>query len=473
MQHRVSKGVILKFPLREGIFLIASHPFDALEKSPKFPSPRWGRVRAGAISGCISLYYFPLSSIPSRRGRREFTFYEIVFLKCFKKERCVLLGKGRKQALLVLEDGSVYRGNAFAGKGEVLGEVVFNTGMTGYQEILTDPSYKGQIVAMTYPLIGNTGINPEDMESAGIHLEGFIVREYEERPSNWRSRQNLKAFLDDHNKLGVEGIDTRALTRRIRLTGAMRGVLSTETEDSERLLQRVRVYPGLVGRDLVKTVTCREPYLWKDGAPRKMPVGKAAAAMIGKTIRRVVVLDCGVKYNILRHLEKRGCEVLILPATAGGDEILALRPDGVLLSNGPGDPAALPYIVEAVRTILGKVPIFGICLGHQILGQAAGGRTAKLKFGHHGINQPVKNCRSGRVEITSQNHGFVLLPESLTGERETIQDNLNDHTSEGIRYPALKAFSVQHHPEAAPGPHEAAHLFDEFILLMDEGRMAG
>ena len=378
-----------------------------------------------------------------------------------------MLGKGRKQALLVLEDGSVYRGNLFAGKGEVLGEVVFNTGMTGYQEILTDPSYKGQIVAMTYPLIGNTGINPEDMESAGIHLEGFIVREYEGYPSNWRSRQSLKDFLEAHEKLGVEGIDTRALTRRIRMTGAMRGILSTETEEIDQLLRRVRSYPGLVGRDLVKAVTCRQPYLWKDGAPREMAEGGQADPRVQ---RRVVVLDCGVKYNILRHLAKRGCEVLVLPATASGEEILALRPDGVLLSNGPGDPAALPYIVDAVRLILGKVPIFGICLGHQVLGQAAGGRTAKLKFGHHGINQPVKNRRNGRVEITSQNHGFVVLPESLTQERETFLDNLNDHTSEGIRYPALSAFSVQHHPEAAPGPHDADYLFDEFIHLMEEGK---
>ncbi|PIV01461.1 MAG: carbamoyl phosphate synthase small subunit [Syntrophobacterales bacterium CG_4_8_14_3_um_filter_58_8] len=381
-----------------------------------------------------------------------------------------MFGKGRKKALLVLEDGSVYRGNVFAGKGEVLGEVVFNTGMTGYQEILTDPSYKGQIVAMTYPLIGNTGINPEDMESAGIHLEGFIVREYEGYPSNWRSRESLQAFLERHGKLGVEGIDTRALTRRIRMTGAMRGVLSTAPEEIDQLLRRVRAYPGLIGRDLVKTVTCRQPYLWKDGAPREMAEGGHADRRVR---RRVVVLDCGVKYNILRNLAKRGCEVRVLPATASGEEILALRPDGVLLSNGPGDPAVLPYIVDAVRTILGKVPIFGICLGHQILGQAAGGRTAKLKFGHHGINQPVKNCRNGRVEITSQNHGFVVLPESLTGERETVHENLNDRTSEGLRYPALSAFSVQYHPEAAPGPHDADYLFDEFIHLMDNGRMPG
>ena len=386
-----------------------------------------------------------------------------------------MLGTKGRKALLVLEDGSTYPGAAFAGEGEVLGEVVFNTGMSGYQEILTDPSYKGQIVAMTYPLIGNTGINPEDMESAGIHLEGFIVREYEEYPSNWRCRETLKAFLERHGKLGVEGIDTRALTRRTRMTGAMRGILSTETADVELLLERVRAYPGLVGRDLVSEVTSREAYLWQRGqvlglesrgdsiqAPRPDP--KA---------RRVVVLDCGVKYNILRNLEARGCQVIVLPATATAAEILALAPAGVLLSNGPGDPAALPYIVETVRSLLGKLPIFGICLGHQILGQAVGGRTEKLKFGHHGINQPVRSCQSGRVEITSQNHGFVVVPESLPEGRVTILDNLNDCTSEGLRYPKLKAFSVQHHPEAAPGPHEAAHLFDEFIVLMDEGRMVG
>jgi len=381
-----------------------------------------------------------------------------------------MLDKGQRQALLVLEDGTIYRGRAFAGKGEVLGEVVFNTGMTGYQEVLTDPSYKGQIVAMTCPLIGNTGINPEDMESAGIRLEGFIVREYTEHPSNWRSRRDLKDFLEAEGKLGVEGIDTRALTRRIRITGAMRGVLSTETKDTGLLLERVRAYPGLVGRDLVKEVACPAPFRWKDGAPRALrdvhKTGRPSGGAPGR--RRVVVLDCGVKYNILRRLEKRGCEVLVLPAAATGEEIMALRPDGVLLSNGPGDPAALPYIVAAVSAVLGKVPLFGICLGHQVLGQAAGGRTAKLKFGHHGINQPVKNRLSGRVEITSQNHGFVVLPESLAGKREIVHENLNDRTSEGLRYPDLKAFSVQYHPEAAPGPNDADYLFDEFIRLMDE-----
>ena len=384
-----------------------------------------------------------------------------------------MLGKEKRQAFLVLEDGTIYRGKAFAGQGEVFGEVIFNTGMSGYQEILTDPSYKGQIVAMTYPLIGNTGINPEDMESAGLHLEGFVVREYEEYPSNWRCRETLKAFLERHGKLGVEGIDTRALTRRTRITGAMRGILSTETADTGLLLERVRAYPGLIGRDLVSEVTSREAYLWKNGQPQEFQNANIQGPGPHPIVRRrVVVLDCGVKYNILRNLEARGCEVIVLPATATGEGILALLPDGVLLSNGPGDPAALPFVVETVRSILGKVPIFGICLGHQIMGQAVGGRTEKLKFGHHGINQPVKNCQSGRVEITSQNHGFVVVPESLPAGQVTIQNNLNDCTSEGLRYPELKAFSVQHHPEAAPGPHEAAHLFDEFMVLMDEGRMA-
>lgn len=404
--------------------------------------------------------------------------------------------KSRKPALLVLDDGSVYRGLAFAGSGEMLGEVVFNTGMTGYQEIVTDPSYKGQIVVMTYPLIGNTGINPEDMESAGIHLEGFVVREYQDTPSNWRSREDLKTFLESRGKLGVEGIDTRALTRRIRTAGAMRGILSTETGDVDNLLKRVRDYPGLVGRDLVKEVTCRTPYIWKaelnvhkNGHPQTItaigdvplsrekepfcvPDEKSAGGSVtnpGSVSRkRVVVLDCGVKYNILRNLEKRGCEVLVFPAATGYEEILSLRPDGVLLSNGPGDPAALPYIVETVKNLLGKVPIFGICLGHQILGQAAGGRTAKLKFGHHGINQPVRNAQTGKVEITSQNHGFVVLPESLPAGRANRQENLNDCTSEGLLYPELSAFSVQYHPEAAPGPHDASYLFDEFITLMEK-----
>jgi carbamoyl-phosphate synthase small subunit len=371
----------------------------------------------------------------------------------------VSLLKKERRALLVLEDGSVFEGIAFAGAGETMGEVVFNTGMTGYQEVITDPSYKGQIVTMTYPLVGNYGINTEDMESAGIHLEGFIVKEYQPNPSNWRMKQSLKSFLEDYGKIGIEGIDTRALTRRLRLSGSMKGIISTENSDVQVLLARARAYPGLVGRDLVCEVTCSTPYTWKKGKahpglPSKKPVKKL----------RVAVLDCGVKYNILRLLEQNGCEVLVLPASSTGDQILALKPDGILLSNGPGDPAALPYIVETARAVIGKIPVFGICLGHQIIGQAIGGYTEKLKFGHHGINQPVKNVDTGRVEITSQNHGFVVVPESVGSKAKKTYHNLNDKTSEGMQMP--QAFSVQYHPEAAPGPRDTEYLFAQFVKIM-------
>ena len=372
-----------------------------------------------------------------------------------------LLNKNHR-ALLVLEDGSLFEGFAFAGGGETMGEVVFNTGMTGYQEVLTDTSYKGQIVAMTYPLIGNYGINPEDMESAGLHLEGFIVKEYQPHPSNWRMRQSLKSFLEDSGKIGLEGIDTRALTRRLRISGAMKGIISTETRDIAALQEKVRAYPGLVGRDLVREVSCASPYLWKNGAPKrgKIPVRKPRKKL------RVVVLDCGVKYNILRLLENNGCEVIVLPAVSSGSDIFALQPDGVLLSNGPGDPSALPYIVETVRRIVGKLPVFGICLGQQMLGQAVGGYTEKLKFGHHGINQPVKNLRTGRIEITSQNHGFVVVPASVDKKAANTHTNLNDNTSEGLQM--FNTISVQYHPEAAPGPHDSEYLFLQFVQMMKE-----
>jgi len=369
--------------------------------------------------------------------------------------------KKERRALLVLEDGSVFEGTAFAGEGVTMGEVVFNTGMTGYQEVITDPSYKGQIVTMTYPLVGNYGINDEDMESAGIHLEGFIVKEYQPNPSNWRMKQSLKSFLEDYGKIGIEGIDTRALTRRLRLSGAMKGIISTESKNIKSLLAKVRTYPGLIGRDLVREVTCEKPYLWRNGAAHmdKLPSKKSAKKL------RVAVLDCGVKYNILRLLEKNGCEVLVLPASSTGDEVLALKPDGILLSNGPGDPAALPYIVDTARAVIGKIPVFGICLGHQIIGQAIGGYTEKLKFGHHGINQPVKNNDTSRVEITSQNHGFVVVPASVEGKAQKTYHNLNDNTSEGMRMP--QAFSVQYHPEAAPGPHDTEYLFAQFVKIMN------
>jgi carbamoyl-phosphate synthase small subunit len=370
-----------------------------------------------------------------------------------------LINKERK-ALLVLEDGSIFEGYAFAGSGETMGEVVFNTGMTGYQEVITDPSYKGQIVTMTYPLIGNYGINEEDMESAGVHLEGFVVKEYQPNPSNWRMKQSLKSFLEAQGKIGIEGIDTRALTRRLRLSGSMKGIISTQTTKTNELLEKVKAYPGLVGRDLIKEVTCQKPYLWKNGAVNE---GKIPAKKSVKKLR-VVVLDCGVKYNILRLLENNGCEVIVLPASSTGRDILSYKPDGVLLSNGPGDPAALPYIVEAARNVVGKLPVFGICLGHQILGQAVGGYTEKLKFGHHGINQPVKNLQNGRVEITSQNHGFVVVPASVGKKANKTYDNLNDNTSEGMKMPLT--MSVQYHPEAAPGPHDSEYLFTQFISMM-------
>jgi carbamoyl-phosphate synthase small subunit len=366
----------------------------------------------------------------------------------------------KRKASLVLEDGSVFQGTAFTGGGEAMGEVVFNTGMTGYQEIITDPSYKGQIVVMTYPLIGNYGINDEDFESTGIYLEGFIVREYQSNPSNWRMRRSLKSFLEDHDKIGIEGIDTRALTRRLRLFGAMKGIISTVSHDIKSLLAKVRSYPGLVGRDLVREVTCSKPYMWKNEAPHALefPSGKPAKKL------RVAVIDCGVKYNILRLLENNGCEVLVLPALSTGEEILALKPDGVLLSNGPGDPSALPYIVDIARVVIGKIPVFGICMGHQIIGQAIGGYTEKLKFGHHGINQPVKNDHTGRIEITSQNHGFVVVAESVDKKAERSYHNLNDNTSEGIQMPLT--MSVQYHPEAAPGPHDSRYLFSQFVEIM-------
>ena len=368
------------------------------------------------------------------------------------------------RALLVLEDGSVFEGFAFAGNGETMGEVVFNTGMTGYQEVITDPSYKGQIVTMTYPLVGNYGINEEDMESSGIHLEGFIVKEYQPNPSNWRMRQSLKSFLEKHGKIGIEGIDTRALTRRLRLSGAMKGIISTKTKDIDLLLKQVKAYPGLVGRDLVREVSCTKPYLWKNCAVHK---GKISVTKPGKKLR-VVVLYCGVKYNILRLLEKNGCEVIVVPAFSTGADIMSYKPDGVLLSNGPGDPAALPYIVETSRALVGKLPIFGICLGHQIIGQAIGGYTSKLKFGHHGINQPVKNMDTGRIEITSQNHGFVVVPESVKNKAKKTFDNLNDATSEGMKMPLT--MSVQYHPEASPGPHDTDYLFMQFVKMLRKER---
>ncbi len=356
------------------------------------------------------------------------------------------------KALLALEDGTVFDGNTFAGEGEVSGEVVFNTAMTGYQEILTDPSYNGQIVTMTYPLIGNYGVNPEDIESGGIHAEGFVVREYEPIPSNWRSQQTLADYLNEHGIIGIQGVDTRALTRRIRLAGAMKGVISTGDLDPASLIKKTKAAPGLVGRDLVKEVTCQKPYQWAQKKSGRF---------------HVVALDCGMKFNMARSLAQRGCSVTVVPAHSSTEEIRAMNPDGILLSNGPGDPEPISYAVDTIKRLIGHYPIFGICLGHQLLGLALGGKTFKLKFGHRGANHPVKNLVTGKVEITSQNHGFCVDIDSIKNPQvEITHINLNDQTLEGMRHRTLPVFSVQYHPEASPGPHDSGYLFDEFVELM-------
>ena len=357
------------------------------------------------------------------------------------------------KAILALEDGTIFRGDSFGAEGERCGEVVFNTSMTGYQEIITDPSYKGQIVTMTYPLIGNYGINKDDAESRGLFLDGFVVKEYSKIASNWRKDTTLSDYLKRNNIVGIEGIDTRSLTLHIRQAGAMKAVLSTEDLDIKRLVQKAKDSPSLVGRDLVKEVTNRKKYAW---------------SKIEKTKYKVVVLDCGVKYNILRELLKHKCQAIVVPANTKADEILEMKPHGVLLSNGPGDPAAVKYVIEATRKLIGKIPIFGICLGHQMLGLALGGKTYKLKFGHHGANHPVKDLKTGKVSITVQNHGFCLDIDSLNKkEVEITHINLNDQTLEGIRHKKLPLFSVQFHPEASAGPHDAEYLFKEFIKMME------
>ena len=354
------------------------------------------------------------------------------------------------QAILALEDGQVYKGESFGATGERFGEVVFNTSMTGYQEILTDPSYKGQIVTMTYPLIGNYGVNEEDVESRKPFVEGFVVKEYSKIFSNWRSKKSLGDYLKDNGIVGIEGVDTRTLTLHIRQAGAMKAVLSTTDTDEQSLIQKAKDSRGLLGIDLVKEVACSKKYEWNNSGKYK-----------------VVVLDCGVKLNSLRELAKKNCKVIVVPASATSKEILELKPDGVLLSNGPGDPAALPYVVKTVQELLGKVPIFGICLGHQMLGQALGGKTYKLKFGHHGGNQPVKDIRTGKVAISVQNHGFCVDIDTLNKkEVELTHVNLNDDTLEGMRHKRLPVFSVQFHPEAAPGPHDAEYLFAKFVEMM-------
>jgi carbamoyl-phosphate synthase small subunit len=374
----------------------------------------------------------------------------------------------RREAILALADGRIFRGRAFGAIGETVGEVVFNTAMTGYQEVLTDPSYKGQIVCMTYPEIGNVGINADDAESAGIHVEGFVVKDYRPRPSNWRSEMALGEYLERAGVPGIEGIDTRALVRHIRSHGAQEAVISSVRLDPERLVGRAKASPGLIGRDLVKEVTCAEPYDWDLG---DWELGTGYRRPSKEQLRDaplIVAIDYGIKRNILHRLVASGFRVRVMPAAATADDILAPNPDGVFLSNGPADPAALPYASAAVRGVLGRKPIFGICLGHQILGLALGGRTYKLGFGHHGANHPVMDLRTQKVEITSQNHGFAVDADSLAGRAELSHLNLNDKTVEGLRGVGVPFFSVQYHPEASPGPHDAGYLFARFRRLVEE-----
>ncbi|MDY7010599.1 MAG: glutamine-hydrolyzing carbamoyl-phosphate synthase small subunit [Planctomycetota bacterium] len=362
-----------------------------------------------------------------------------------------------RPAMLVMEDGTVFTGTSFGAPGERAGEVVFNTSMTGYQEVLTDPSYRGQIVAMTYPLIGNYGVNAADAESRGLWLEGFVVKELSRITSNFRSETDLDSYLRDHGVLGIEGIDTRELTKRLRTAGAMRAVMSTEDLDADSLLAKANASPSLEGRNLVETVTCEKPYRWEQN-------GESESAL------RVVVLDCGVKYGILRRLKSAGCEVMVVPASTDAEQIAQMNPDGLMLSNGPGDPEPVLGVIKTVRTLIENpprktpLPIFGICLGQQILALALGGKTYKLKFGHHGANHPVKDLPTGEVAITVQNHGFCVDIDSLaTSEVEITHINLNDQTLEGLRHKHLPIFSVQYHPEACPGPHDAQYLFDRFV----------
>lgn len=367
----------------------------------------------------------------------------------------------KKRALLVLEDGRSFEGTAFGAEGEIFAEIVFNTSMTGYQEILTDPSYKGQMVVMTYPLIGNYGINGEDEESPQPHVAAFIIKELASLASNWRKKESLENYLERFNIMGLEGVDTRALVLHIREKGAMRAGLSTETLDPDVLLQKTLESPAMIGRDLVREVTPYASYHFQPKAARIQPEDRR--------IYKIVAYDFGIKRNILNMISSQGCDITVVPATATAREVEELRPDGVVLSNGPGDPEALDYVIREIRGLLGKFPIFGICLGHQLLGLALGGKTYKLKFGHRGANHPVKDVATNKVEITVQNHGFCVDPDSLDSSKVEITHwNLNDHTVEGLRHKELPAFSVQYHPEASAGPHDSRYLFDRFLKMVEE-----
>ncbi|MDB6032164.1 MAG: carbamoyl phosphate synthase small subunit [Verrucomicrobiales bacterium] len=384
------------------------------------------------------------------------------------------------KAILALEDGSVFHGQGFGAKASACGEVCFNTSMTGYQEILTDPSYKGQIVTMTYPLIGNYGINDQDMESWCPHVGGFVIRELSPVVSNWRSDCTLAEYLERNNIPGIQGVDTRALTKKLRVAGALKGFISTEGVSAEEAVDRAKKWPGLVGVDYVKEVTHKSPFLWdekdEDSASFNIVRGNPTETN-ARNIRDplpaadlpIVAFDFGMKYNILRRLRQQGFKVQVVPATTTAEEALKYKPAGIFLSNGPGDPSALGYAVKTVSELIQKdIPIFGICLGHQILGQAFGGKTFKLKFGHRGGNQPVKDLETGKVEITSQNHGFAVDAKSLPEEISVNRINLNDQTVEGMRHKKKPIYCVQYHPEASPGPHDSKPLFAEFRKLIEK-----
>ncbi|MGE4299847.1 MAG: glutamine-hydrolyzing carbamoyl-phosphate synthase small subunit [Desulfovibrionaceae bacterium] len=370
------------------------------------------------------------------------------------------------KALLALEDGLYFEGRAFSSSGRTSGEVIFNTGMTGYQEVLTDPSYAGQMVCMTYPLIGNYGINAQDMESRRVFVEGFIVKECCKEPSNWRADRSLPDYLNENGVLGIEGVDTRALTRHLRLHGAKRGIISTEDVTPEELVREAQALPLMEGQNLADAVTYTEPYIWENDRPEPVKLSGGSHAWRGGK-PRVVVFDFGIKWNILRLLEEQGFDLLVVPSSFTADQVATLGPDAVFLSNGPGDPAALTDVIQNVARLADTYPLAGICLGHQILGHALGGKTFKLKFGHHGCNHPVKDLKSGHIEISSQNHGFCVDIDTLP-DVEVTHINLNDNTLEGFAHKTKPVIAIQYHPEASPGPHDSRNFFNRFRTLVRE-----
>ncbi|GJQ19782.1 MAG: carbamoyl-phosphate synthase small chain [Bacteroidia bacterium] len=371
------------------------------------------------------------------------------------------------KAKLVLENGVVFEGTSFGAQAESTGEVVFNTSLTGYQEILTDPSYAGQIVTMTHPHIGNYGINPDDLESVKPQVAGFVVKEYFDAYSNFRATGSLGEWLKEHGIPGIEGVDTRMLTKIIRTSGAMRAVISSSDLDDQRLLAKARSSQAMEGWDLTKVVTTGKPYRWEDVDRTPFALAPLATRKTNGKRWNVVVFDYGVKRNILRRLTSYGCSLTVVPSSYTAEQVLEMEPDGIFLSNGPGDPAAVRYAIENLKRLIGKKPLFGICLGHQLLALALGGKTFKLKFGHRGANHPVKNLLTGEIEITSQNHGFAVDPASLDASIEVTHVNLNDQTNEGLRHRELPLFSVQYHPEASPGPHDSDYLFARFVEMME------